>query len=294
MQKMNFSKHTIIYTFLILVFILVLGFVIIKYNSTIKTNLNSENNIITHFIDVGQGDCILIQVNHKNLLIDSGPSDSNKKVIRYLKNNNITKLDYIIATHPHEDHIGGMASIIKAFKVGEFIAPKATSSSEEFKDMIRSLINKNLNIKVAKPNITLDLGPNTTCIILSPNKKVYKDTNNYSCAIKISYKTSTYLFTGDIETISEQEILNKGYDLKAQVLKVGHHGSNSSTSMEFLNAVRPKIAVISCGANNTYGHPNKETIDKLQNQNCIIYRTDLDKNIVLISDGTNIDKFEGN
>lgn len=292
MQKKKTLKYTTICVSLALVTIFV--FVIIKYNSTIKTNISLENNIITHFIDVGQGDCILIQVNHKNLLIDSGTGNSKEKVIRYLKNNNITKLDYIIATHPHEDHIGGMASIIKTFKVGEFIAPKVTSSSEDFKDMIRALINKDIYIKVAKPNITLDLGPDTTCIILSPNRKIYKDTNNYSCAIKISYKTSTYLFTGDIETVSEQEILNKGYNLKAQVLKVGHHGSNSSTSTEFLNAVSPKIAVISCGANNTYGHPNKETTDKLNNLNCIIYRTDLDKNIVLISDGTNIDKFDGN
>ncbi|MGH4118439.1 ComEC/Rec2 family competence protein [Clostridium sp.] len=292
MQKKKVLKYTTICVALVLITILV--FIIIKYKSTIKTNLNLENNIVTHFIDVGQGDCILIQVNHKNLLIDSGPSDSKEGVIRYLKNNNIAKLDYIIATHPHEDHIGGMASIIKTFEVGEFIAPKVTSSSEEFKDMIRALINKNLNIIVAKPNITLDLGPDTTCIILSPNKKVYKETNNYSCAIKISYKTSTYLFTGDIETISEQEILNSDYDLKAQVLKVAHHGSNSSTSTEFLNAVRPKIAVISCGSNNTYGHPNKETIDKLKNLNCIIYRTDLDKNIILISDGTNINKLEEN
>jgi len=228
------------------------------------------------------------------LLIDSGTSDSKEKVIKYLKNNNITKLDYVIATHPHEDHIGGMASIIKAFVVDEFYAPKVISSSEAFENMIISLNRKKLKIKVAKSNMFLDLGPDTTCIMLSPNKKVYKDTNNYSCAIKISYKNSTYLFTGDIETISEQEILSKGYDLNAQVLKVAHHGSNSSSSKEFLDAVSPKIAVISSGASNIYGHPNKETIDKLKNINCIIYRTDLEKNIVLISDGTNIDKFEGN
>ena len=170
--------------------------------------------MVTHFIDVGQGDCILIQVNNKNLLIDSGTSDSKAKVIRYLKNNNITKLDYVIATHPHDDHIGGMASVIKTFKVGEFYAPKVTSSSQSFEDMIRALKSKDLKIKIAKPNITLDLGPNTTCIMLSPNKATYKDTNNYSCVIKVSYKNSTYLFTGDIQKLSEEEILDKGYDLK--------------------------------------------------------------------------------
>lgn len=290
MKKKLFLKYTAI--FISLGFIL--AFVIINYKSTIKTNINLENNIITHFIDVGQGDCILIQVNHKNLLIDSGTSDSKEKVIKYLKNNNITKLDYVIATHPHEDHIGGMASIIKTFAVDEFYAPKVTSSSEAFENMIISLKRKKLKIKVAKSNMFLDLGPDTTCIMLSPNKKVYKDTNNYSCAVKVSYKNSTYLFTGDIETISEQEILSNGYDLNAQVLKVAHHGSKSSTSNEFLDAVSPKFAVISSGENNTYGHPNKETLDKLEKINCIIYRTDLEKNIVLISDGTNINKFEGN
>ena len=120
-----------------------------------KSIINLENNMVTHFIDVGQGDCILIQVNNKNLLIDSGTSDSKSKVIRYLKNNNITKLDYVIATHPHDDHIGGMASVIKTFKVGEFYAPKATSNSQSFEDMIRALRSKDLKIKIAKPNITI-------------------------------------------------------------------------------------------------------------------------------------------
>lgn len=286
MTKKIWLKYALLCIFLV--------FVIVGCKSTVKTNLNLENNMVTHFIDVGQGDCILIQVNNKNLLIDSGTSDSKETIIRYLKNNNITKLDYVIATHPHDDHIGGMSSIIKTFNVDEFYAPKATSSSQAFEDMIRALKNKNLKIKVAKPNIALDLGPNTTCIMLSPNKTNYKDINNYSCAMKISYKNSTYLFTGDIEKLAEKELLDKGYDLKAQVLKVAHHGSDSSSSQEFLNKVSPKIAVISCGFNNSYGHPSKETLDKFKKLNCIIYRTDLNKNIILISDGTNISKFQAN
>jgi competence protein ComEC len=286
MSKKTILKYTLLCIFLV--------FVAVGCNPTIKTSLNLENNLVTHFIDVGQGDCILIQVNNKNLLIDGGTSDSRKNIIRYLKNNNITNLDYVVATHPHDDHIGAMSSIIKSFKVNEFYAPKVTSSIQSFEDMIRALKNKNLKIKVAKPNITLDLGPNTSCIMLSPNKTSYEDTNNYSCAIKVTYKNSTYLFTGDIEKLAEQELLDKGYNLKAQVLKVPHHGSNSSTSEKFLNSVSPKIAVISCGTSNSYGHPNKETLDKLKKLNCIIYRTDLDKNIVLISDGTNIKKVQGN
>ncbi|MGH4123130.1 MAG: ComEC/Rec2 family competence protein [Clostridium sp.] len=289
MPKKPWLKYTLICTLLVFVTIAIAA--VYKYN--IKTNINLENNMVTHFIDVGQGDCILIQVNNKNLLIDSGTCDSTKKIIRYLKNNNITKLDYVIATHPHDDHIGGMASVIKSFKVGEFYAPKVTSSSESFEDMIRALKSKGLKIKIAKPNITLDLGPSVTCLMLSPNKTTYKDTNNYSCVLKISYKNSTYLFTGDMESLSEDEILNKGYDLKAEVLKVAHHGSKSSTTQEFLNRVSPKIAVISCGTYNNYGHPNKETLDKLKNLNCIIYRTDLEQNIVLISDGISTSRLVG-
>jgi competence protein ComEC len=258
----------------------------------VKTNISLENNMVTHFIDVGQGDCILVQVNNKNLLIDSGTSDSKEKVIRYLKNNDIKKLHYIIATHPHDDHIGGMASVVKNFEVGEFYAPKVTSSTLAFQDMITALKNKNLKINISKFGVFLDLGPNTSCTILTPNKSSYKDINNYSSAIKISYKNSTYLFTGDIETLSEQELLNKNYDLSCDVLKVPHHGSNSSTSKDFLEKVYPKIAVISCGINNSYGHPSKETTDKLKGINCITYRTDLNGTVVLVSDGTKIKRLE--
>ena len=258
----------------------------------VKTNINLENNMVTHFIDVGQGDCILVQVNNKNLLIDSGTSDSKEKVIRYLKNNNIRKLDYVVATHPHDDHIGGMASVIKNFEVGKFYAPKVTSSTLAFQDMIAALKNKDLKINIGKFGVFLDLGPNTSCVILTPNKSTYKDTNNYSSAIKISYKNSTYLFTGDIETLSEQELLNKNYDLNCDVLKVPHHGSNSSTSEDFLEKVCPKIAVISCGINNSYGHPSKETTNKLKGINCITYRTDLNGTIILVSDGTTVKKLE--
>ncbi|MGV8984485.1 ComEC/Rec2 family competence protein [Clostridium sp.] len=289
MPKKNWIRYTLICIFLVFA---TLGIcIIVIYKSSIKTSINLQNNMVTHFIDVGQGDCILIQVNNKNLLIDSGTSDSKSKVIRYLKNNNITKLDYVIETHPHDDHIGGMASVIKTFKVNEFFAPKVTATSQAFEEMIIALKSKDLKIKIAKPNITLDLGPNTTCIMLSPNKTVYKDINNYSCTIKISYKNSSYLFTGDIQKLSEDEILAKNYDISADVLKVAHHGSNTSTSQDFLNRVSPKIAVISCGAYNSYGHPNRETLDQLEKLNCTIYRTDLDKNIILISDGTTISRY---
>ncbi|MGH4052419.1 MAG: ComEC/Rec2 family competence protein [Clostridium sp.] len=280
------------YTLICVSIAFVLICITIGYNSITKTNLNLENNIVTHFIDVGQGDSILIQVNGKNVLIDSGTIDSRKKLIKYLKNNNVKKLDYVIATHPHDDHIGGMTSVINTFDIGMFYAPKTTATSESFENMIRALKNKNLNINVARPNISLDLGPNSSCIMLSPNNETYENENNYSCVIKISYKSSTYLFMGDAEELAEQQLIDNNYDLKAQVLKVGHHGSKTSTSQEFLDKVSPQISIISCGFYNTYGHPNKGTLQKLKKINSIIYRTDLNKDIILISDGTNIHKKE--
>jgi len=286
------KKPWLKYTIICIIIILVTVCVTIGYRATQKINLDLKNNMVTHFIDVGQGDCILIQVNSKNLLIDSGTIDSKQALIRYLKNNNITKLDYVVETHPHEDHIGGMASVIKTFDIGEFYGPKVIATSQSFDDMIRALRNKSLKINISKPNISLDLGPNTTCVMLSPNSTTYENVNDYSCVIKVSYKNSTYLFTGDTETMAEQELINNGYNLKAQVLKVAHHGGKTSTTQTFLNKVSPKIAVISCGAYNTYGHPNRETLDKLKKINSIVYRTDIDKSIILISDGTNIKKLQ--
>ncbi|MBU3175356.1 MBL fold metallo-hydrolase [Clostridium estertheticum] len=288
MSRKTWLKYALICISLIFIIVCIT----ISYKSTIKTSLDLENNMVTHFIDVGQGDCTLIQVNNKNLLIDSGTSDSKQKLIRYLKKNNITKLDYIVATHPHEDHIGGMASVIKNFEIGEFYAPKAITSTVVFTDMIHALRDKNLKIKIATPNTSLNLGPNATCFMLSPNKTTYDNLNNYSCTLKISYKNSIYLFTGDIETQAEQEILANNYDLSADVLKVAHHGSKTSSSKEFLAKVSPKIAIISCGIDNDYGHPNKETLDRLKRLNTIVYRTDLDKTIVLISDGSKIKKLD--
>lgn len=288
------KKTRLKYVLVCISIIFVIVCVTISYRSTIKTNLDLEDNMITHFIDVGQGDCTLIQVNNKNLLIDSGTSDSKQKLIRYLKKNNITKLDFIVATHPHEDHIGGMANVIKNFEVGEFWAPKAVATTQSFNDMIDALRAKNLKIKIATPNTSLNLGPSTTCIILSPNKTTYDNVNNYSSALRITYKNSTYLFTGDIETQAEDEIMANGYDLSAQVLKVAHYGSKTSSSKEFLDKVSPKIAIISCGIDNDYGHPNKETLDRLKKINCIVYRTDIDKTIVLVSDGAKIKKLTGN
>lgn len=262
--------------------------ILILFQCSIETNKNIVSDNIkgmnVHFIDVGQGDSILIQVNSKNLLIDSGPSASKDKLVKYLNSLKISKLDYIIATHPHEDHIGNMSYIIDNFEVLNFYAPKVNINTKAFETMVESLVIKDLKIKVLKPNIkSIDLGENTKVDVFSPISNEYENLNNFSSIIKISYGTTSFLFTGDSEELSEKEVLTQGYDLKSDVLKVGHHGSSSSTSKRFLDAVDPYIAVISVGKDNSYGHPSQEVLSRLKD--LTIYQTDLDGNILIKSDG---------
>lgn len=257
-------------------------------NSKIKDSV--KDKLIIHYINVGQGDCELIQYKDKNMLIDSGPANSKNTLIKYLKSTGIKKLDYVIATHPHEDHIGNMSYIIKDFEIGEFIAPKISSTSSSYTTMIKSLKNKNLKIKVGKSGMKIDLHPNLKCELLAPNNINYENTNNYSVVTKLSYKNNSFLFTGDAETLSENEMIKNNYDLKSNVIKLGHHGSNTASSQKFLNKVQPSLSIISCGKKNKYNHPSNETIEKLKKMNIKLYRTDLDGNIILFSDGNEIKK----
>lgn len=274
-------------------FHIILNFILIilLFQCSINTKENNiqsnKNPLQVHFIDVGQGDSILIQVNNKNLLIDSGPNKSEDKLKKYLKKLNISKFDYIIATHPHEDHIGNMSYIINNFDVLNFYAPKVENSTKAFETMVESLIRKDLKIKVLKANIkSIDLGKNIVVDVFSPFSNSYEDLNNYSPIVKISYGNTSFLFTGDAEELSENEVLNAGFDLKCDVLKIGHHGSSSSTSEKFLKASNPSIAVISVGEDNTYGHPTDTVLSRLKETK--IYRTDINGNIVITSDGLSL------
>jgi competence protein ComEC len=274
-------------------FHIILNFILIilLFQCSINTKENNiqinKNTLQVHFINVGQGDSILIQVNNKNLLIDSGPNKSEDKLKKYLKKLNISKFDYIIATHPHEDHIGNMSYIINNFDVLNFYAPKVENSTKAFETMVESLIRKDLKIKVLKANIkSIDLGKNIVVDVFSPLSNSYEDLNNYSPIVKISYGNTSFLFTGDAEELSENEVLNAGFDLKCDVLKIGHHGSSSSTSENFLKASNPSIAVISVGEDNTYGHPTDTVLSRLKETK--IYRTDINGNIVITSDGLSL------
>lgn len=272
-----------IYFFITILSALLLAKFVLPYKNN---NLNS-NYATVHFIDVGQGDCILINVNNTNLLIDSGPSDSRKKMLKYISKLNIKKLNYIIATHPHEDHIGNMDAIIHKYSVEKFLAPKVTSSSISFENMITALNDKNLKIvAISSGNNSIDLGPNTSLeFYCLPNTISTDNLNLFSPIIKFTYKNTSFLFTGDAEFENEEYLINNNINLNSDILKVGHHGSNTSTSESFLKAVSPKAAIISVGANNTYGHPTISTLNILDKYNIETFRTDIYGNIVVQTNG---------
>lgn len=240
-----------------------------------------------HYIDVGQADSILIQQAGQNMLIDAGNRADDSTIINYLKENGVSKLDVVVATHPHEDHIGAMDEVIKAFDIGTIYASNATTNTKTFKDFINAVKEKGLKLTRAVPETEFNIG-NAKCTILGPNSNSYDNLNNYSVVVKLTYGSNKFIFQGDAEEIPENEILSKGYDISSDVLKVGHHGSSSSTTSKYLNKVNPKYAVISVGENNTYKHPHKETIEKLASKKITVYRTDEDGTIVAVSDGKNI------
>lgn len=276
---------------LILYLITVIIFIIFSFDFSFKAkiNLDTNNKMLVHYIDVGQGDSILIQVNNKNLLIDAGPKSNKNNLLSYLDSLKLSKLDYIIATHPHEDHIGNMSTIINKYDVGKFYAPKVEHTTSDFEKMIESLINKNLKINVIKANIdSINLGEGTKVTVISPNNKEYSNLNNYSPIIKIEYGNNSFLFTGDAEKDVEEEVLAKNTNLKSDVLKLGHHGSSTSTSSSFFKTVNPDLAIISLGIDNKYNHPSDKTISLLMSNNTPFYRTDLDGTIILSSDGKEI------
>lgn len=289
-NKYNVKKYLLTFLAILLFSFSIVSCGLTKFNSN-KANNADINKMFVHYIDVGQGDCILVQVNNKNLLIDSGPKSDKRKLFNYLSGLNLNKLDYVIATHPHEDHIGNMDDIIKTYSIGTFYAPKVESTTKSFEDMVDALKDKNLKVHVLKNNSnSIDLGENTKVNVFSPNKDFYDNLNNYSPVIKIQYGNTSFLFTGDAEKEVEKEILNNNEDISADVLKVGHHGSSTSTSKDFLKKVNPSIAVISVGKDNIYNHPDAVTTKLLDENSIKTYRTDKDGTIVICSDGSNISK----
>lgn len=255
-------------------------------NDAIYTTVGLNDELRVSFIDVGQGDSEFIELpNGETMLIDAGTNETGKNVVDYIKSLGYTSINYVVGTHPHEDHIGGLDDVIKTFDIGSIYMPKITADTKTFEDVLDAAESKNLMINTAKSGVSIMDTEDLSVKFLAPTLDIYENTNDYSAVVKVVYGDTSYLFTGDAEEFSENLITD---DVNADVLKVGHHGSSTSTSTEFLKKVSPSSAVISCGKDNSYGHPHSETLQKLADMGTAVYRTDELGTIVSVSDGKTI------
>lgn len=240
------------------------------------------------YLDVGQGDSTLIKTpKGEHILIDGGDNHKGQDVVEYLESLGITQLDVVIATHPDADHIGGLDTVIDAIPVKSVYAPKVSHTTNTYRDFLMAVKNRGLKIKTAKAGLDIPL-EGVTAVFIAPVAEYGKDLNAWSAVLRLTYGNTSFLFTGDAEARSEADMLKLPEPLHADVLKVGHHGSDTSTSQEFLDAVQPTYAVISAGAGNKYGHPKKVIMNRLKKAGVEIFRTDKQGTITAISDGTNI------
>lgn len=260
-----------------------------NYNQTaIVPNRVEENSTMkVHYIDVGQGDAIFIELpNKQTMLIDAGELPAGIIVEKYIKDLGYDTLDYVIGTHPHTDHIGGLEHMIKVFKTNTIYMPKAISTSKTYESLLTTILEQNKKVITAKAGVSILDIPNLKIEIIAPNQDNYTDLNNFSAVIKITYNMKVFLFMGDAEIPSEKELLN---DIQADVIKVGHHGSDTSSSQAFVNKVSPEYAIIMVGKNNQYKHPNKKIVDRWISSGATVYQTDKSGNIIITTNGTNLE-----
>ena len=244
----------------------------------------AQEDLLIDFIDVGQADSILVRNQDKVMIIDAGTNEAGETVVNYLKNLGITKIDYLIGTHPHEDHIGGLDDVINNFDIGQIYMPKIETTTKTFEDVLDAIENKNLTITAPNKGDKIELGQAVGEFMTEPI--LDKDNLNVSSLVlRLEFGNTSYLFMGDAEEENEETIRWP----KTDVLKVGHHGSSTSSSESFLEQVQPQYAVIMVGKDNSYGLPTQETIDKLNNRGSEIYRTDEDGTIQITSDGNAIE-----
>ncbi len=251
-----------------------------------------QDEIAVHFIDVGQADCAVIITPDKTMLIDSGESETASEVISYLRDFGVRKLDYVIGTHPHSDHMGGMAKILNAFEVGEFIMPEIPDehipTANFYSNMLEVIERKGIMASYSQNGRVIKLCEGTSLELLGPVGNGYEDLNNYSIVAKLTSGNISFLFTGDMEKEAEIHLLLSMQDLHADVLKVGHHGGASSSSFEFVSLVDPQYAVISVGIDNDYGHPSEAATKRLKALGCKILTTMMYGDIVFVTDGNTL------
>ncbi|MGN0158367.1 MAG: ComEC/Rec2 family competence protein [Brotaphodocola sp.] len=256
-----------------------------------ETAEGHETGLAVHFIDVGQADSALVLCDGKSMLIDGGNAADSSLIYSYLKDLSVDYLDYIVCTHAHEDHVGGLSGALNYAKIGTALAPVTDYNSKVFKNFVKYVEEQGMEITVPTAGDSFALGSARVDVLGPINPS--DDPNNTSIVLKVTYGDTSFLFTGDAEREEEQDILDAGYPLKSTVLKVGHHGSDTSTSYPFLREVMPEYGVISVGKGNSYGHPTEDTLSRLRDADVTVYRTDELGHIVCVSDGTNVEFFSG-
>jgi competence protein ComEC len=253
---------------------------------------NSESKLIVHFLDVGQGDSIFIELpNGKTMLVDAGENYHGQGIIDYVQTIGYHKLDYVVATHPHEDHIGSMPYIVRNFEIGSIYMPDVTANTATFESLLKAIKAKGLRVKNGRTGVHIIKDGELTADIIAPDKPDESNLNNSSIVLLLTFGNVSYLLTGDAET---KELNAIRADMHATVLKAGHHGSKTSTTQTLLKKISPSVTVISCGKNNDYGHPHAEVLKMLKSVNSSVYRTDRDQTVIVATDGSSLTVSTGN
>jgi len=269
--------------FFLFVAAVIAAVVVLGFNVGFQTNPGaSPGSLVVHFIDVDQGDSTLIQAEGVTILIDAGRHDRND-VVPYLRSVGVTSIDLLVGTHPHADHIGQFPQVLRAFPVKEVWLSGDETTTRIFENTLDAILASKAGYHEPRAGERHELGP-LTIEVVHPDR-VYGHLNNGSIGLRITYGDVVFLFTGDAEGDAERQMIARGHNLQADVLHVGHHGSNTSSTLPFLQAVRPKIAVYSAGRNNSYGHPHREVIDRLTQLKIPVYGTDVHGTILLETDG---------
>lgn len=247
-----------------------------------------SGTLTVHYLDVGQGDAALIQCDGKSMLIDAGDNSKGTEVRSYLMKQNVETLDLVIGTHGDADHIGGLDVILYNFDCKTVIMPDRKRDTKTYRDVIDTMEHKNYSLTSPKVGDTYSLGEATVEIVAPCGDDYGSNENDYSVGVMITYGESKFLFTGDAEENAEQDMLQTGIDLDCDVYKVSHHGSSNASTSDFLDAILPEYAVISCGEGNDYGHPHAEVLNELRSRGVKVFRTDEQGTVVAVSDGKNI------
>lgn len=289
-EKKNKNKYKVFLFFLTIV----TGILTLWQNPEILEKITErapkiefKDSMTVHYIDIGQGDSQLIIIpDGSAVLIDAGPNSEEDKLLSYLKSQDIDELEYVIFTHPHEDHIGGADMVLKKFKVNNVIISDVTYTSATFLRMLEAIEESDAKLIIAAAGQNYTFG-DASFNILAPVSDNYTSLNDWSVVLRMDYGITSFLFTGDAEIISENDMMRKfnESEFKCDVYKAGHHGSTTSNSEAFLTLCNPIFAVVSCGKGNDYGHPHSEILNLFSNMKIQIYRTDIDGTVVFKSDG---------